>query len=202
MFMFYIFKSSLIELSLSRLFIGTDVSVQLFYIYTLFLLSRTNHSISRALVYNLFLYFDICKLPSDLSVAASPQENSTFRFREVARWVQPEHIVAFSQEAQSKVTRMWVSMYSRSYPKSVWVHINTKTHSGHRVSSPLCTLAALLKWWLKNLTTLPPLIFTQCTDRATIDGISSVDFVLLSLSSQITSLNPLCLQICASHKVF
>lgn len=93
----------------------------------------------------------------------------------LACWVQPIHIIAFGQESQVEVTLMWFCMH---YPKSVWVHVNTRTSSFHRVSSLLCT-AAVLQKWQKNLTALPPLIFSQSTNRAT--TMASGEQILFSL---------------------
>lgn len=51
----------------------------------------------------------------DRCVAASPRETSTFRSRKVACWVQPKHILPFSQETQGKVTGLCVCICVRIF---------------------------------------------------------------------------------------
>lgn len=104
----------------------------------------------------------------DRCVAASPRETSAFRFRKVACWVQPKHILLLSQETQGKVSG-FVCVFSCHYPKCVRVHENTKaththTHRSQNVLSSHCVLqvpsAHAPIWHVKHRTNSPPLPLT------------------------------------------
>lgn len=71
----------------------------------------THHSTVKAVVYKFVpVLWHLLTIPNRY-VAVSPQETSTFRFRKVACWVQPKHILPLSQKTQGKVTGLCLCIF-------------------------------------------------------------------------------------------
>lgn len=99
----------------------------------------------------------------DCSVAASPRETSTFRFRKVACWVQPKHFLLLGQETQGKVSGLCV--FLSHYLNCVWGRKNTKdTRVTGGPPLPLCTAGSDLTRKTSDYLG-SPIVLTHKADR-------------------------------------